>query len=636
MNGQPIAGGDYERAHAGLLLGGRYRLLMPVGAGGMAVVWKAHDHVLGRTVAVKMLASEQAGDDRARDRIRQEARAAATLSHPNIAQVHDYGEVAAGGRTVPYVVMELVPGGTLARRLAAGPMAPEFALRVGAEVAAALTAAHDEGLVHRDIKPGNVMLADTGAKVVDFGIAAAVAPGGTGLETEVLGTPAYLAPERLVGDAVVPASDVYALGVVLYRMLTGRSPWTSEDTRQMFDAHLYLPPAPLPPLPGISDYVAGLCDRCLAKDPAARPTAREVAAVLARGAGLRVVTDDLLPSRAGAAAGAEPTVLVRSLQRTQRVPAGELRSGAPPAALPVSGAAALPASGAAALPVPGAAALPASDSALPASDAAGERGVGEAPGLGVHADLGGEPVAALAPSSPGEPVADPPSPAPGRPVRAGSVRRWLAGAGVLLAAGLGGWLLVTDPDQQDPISAAPAEGVGPADSSGPVLSRGPAQASAEPSGRVAPADPGLPAQVIDTPGRVSGSTGAAASSAPASGSATPGPATTGPAATEPTATGTAAPSRSVTTTPAGTAPATTAPRLVRRTLTSDGGVVDATCSAPGTAEILAWTATKPYKVESADPGPASRTAVTYKRGSSRLTMTVTCESGVPSAATTRS
>ncbi|MFB9336658.1 serine/threonine-protein kinase, partial [Actinoplanes octamycinicus] len=273
----------------GLFLNGRYRLLDQLGEGGMAVVWRARDLVLGRDVAVKLMATLRFGD-----RIRQEALAAAALSHPNIAQVYDYGETEHDGRLLRYVVMELVPGGTLAQRLTAGPLPPRFAMRVGAEIAAALAAAHGEGLVHRDIKPGNVILGPTGAKVVDFGIAAAVAPEGTGSpDTEVLGTPAYLAPERLFGAAVAPPADVYALGVLLHLAFTGHTPWTAENTRQMLEAHVYVEPAPLPPVPGVPGHVVRLCDRCLAKDPAVRPSAREVAGVLAVAAGLRMITDEL-------------------------------------------------------------------------------------------------------------------------------------------------------------------------------------------------------------------------------------------------------------------------------------------------------------------------------------------------------
>ncbi|BCY09263.1 serine/threonine-protein kinase [Actinoplanes sp. L3-i22] len=314
MSGSPTVDGDLGPAHPGLLLGGRYRLLTPIGAGGMAVVWQAHDHVLARAVAVKLVAPAGAGDRRARDRIGHEARAAAALAHPNIAQVYDYGEIRTANQIFPYVVMELVPGGTLLRRLSAGPVPPRFAMRVCAEIAAALAAAHAEGLVHRDIKPANVMLAPTGAKVVDFGIAAVVSPGGSGeLDAEVLGTAAYVAPERLTGDAVQPESDLYALGVVLYLLLCGHSPWSSDDTRQMLEAHLYVEPAPLPPMPGVPDYVIGLCNRCLAKDPAIRPRAQETAEVLAQGAGMRVVTDEP-HAPAPAHHDADPTVLIRRSQ----------------------------------------------------------------------------------------------------------------------------------------------------------------------------------------------------------------------------------------------------------------------------------------------------------------------------------
>jgi serine/threonine protein kinase len=294
-------------ADAESVLGGRYRLITPVGTGGMAVVWRARDEVLGRTVAVKVLTAEYAGDQESRDRIRHEARAAATLSHPNIAHVHDYGETGEAGEVFPYVVMELVPGGTLLERLAAGPVAPKYAMRICSEIAAALAAAHAEGLVHRDVKLANVMLAPTGAKVVDFGIAAVAAPSGSGaVDSALFGTPAYLAPERLIDDAVEPASDVYALGVVLYRLLAGHSPWTTESTTQMLTAHIYVDPAPLPPTNGVPEYIRELCDRCLAKDPTTRPSAREAAALLGRAAGLRDVAD--MPSAAVEPAPAEAPV----------------------------------------------------------------------------------------------------------------------------------------------------------------------------------------------------------------------------------------------------------------------------------------------------------------------------------------
>ena len=258
-------------------LGGRYKLLNELGSGGMAVVWKAHDEVLNRPVAIKVLAGRYAGDDQSRARIQAEARSAATISHPNIAQVYDFGESDDEAR-LPYVVMELINGPTLAERVRQGPVPPRAAFRIGGEVAAALAAAHAHGLVHRDIKPANVMVTAARAKVVDFGIAASAGPGRP--DDELLGTPAYLAPERLLSDRIEPASDVYALGVLLYRMLANVSPWSVDTTTQMLDAHVYVEPEPLPELTGVPSQVIDLVNRCLRKDPAERPTAAEASETL--------------------------------------------------------------------------------------------------------------------------------------------------------------------------------------------------------------------------------------------------------------------------------------------------------------------------------------------------------------------
>ncbi|WP_407664835.1 serine/threonine-protein kinase, partial [Micromonospora tarensis] len=259
------------------LLAGRYRLLERLGSGGMAVVHRAYDEVLERDVAVKVLI---ASDANARQRIRGEAKAAARLSHPHVTSVYDYGESSLDGVEVPFVVMELLGGRTLEQRLVAGPLPPRAALRVCAEVAAALAAAHDQGLVHRDIKPGNVMLTPTGAKVLDFGIAAGAGEPEIDFEGRLLGTPAYLAPERLLAGEVLPASDVYALGLLLYRVLTGRLPWPAEAQSGMLRAHTPVEPAPLPPIDGVPPEVNRLYRWCLARDPADRPPAREAARTL--------------------------------------------------------------------------------------------------------------------------------------------------------------------------------------------------------------------------------------------------------------------------------------------------------------------------------------------------------------------
>jgi tRNA A-37 threonylcarbamoyl transferase component Bud32 len=274
-------------------LAGRYRILGLLGTGGMSVVWRAHDDVLDRAVAIKVLASDHLADPASRARVQSEARAAAALTHPNVAAVHDYGESPGlAGHPVPYVVMELVEGLSLTEVLADGPVGPVEAMRICTDVARGLAAAHVRGLVHRDVKPGNVIVTAHGAKLVDFGLAAAIgAPDEADEDGVMFGTPAYLAPERLEDGVVVAGSDVYALGLLLYRMLAGTTPWSAQTTTQMLKAHAYLPPQPLPRTLGVPCDVADLCERCLAKDPADRPSARAVAAELAgaveRAAGLR-------------------------------------------------------------------------------------------------------------------------------------------------------------------------------------------------------------------------------------------------------------------------------------------------------------------------------------------------------------
>ncbi|MDG4835498.1 protein kinase [Micromonospora sp. WMMD967] len=259
------------------LLAGRYRLLERLGSGGMSAVHRAYDEVLERDVAVKVLVASDAG---ARQRIQGEARAAARLSHPHVTSVYDYGESSVDGVQVPFVVMELLGGHTLEQRLTVGPLPPRAGLRVCAEVASALADAHARGLVHRDIKPGNVMLTPKGAKVLDFGIAAAAGDSEIDFEGRLLGTPAYLAPERLEAGEVLPACDVYALGLLLHRVLTGRLPWPAEAQSGMLRAHTHVEPAPLPPIDGVPSEVHRLYRWCLARDPADRPPAVEAARIL--------------------------------------------------------------------------------------------------------------------------------------------------------------------------------------------------------------------------------------------------------------------------------------------------------------------------------------------------------------------
>jgi len=275
----------------GGLVGDRYRLIERLGTGGMSVVWRGHDQVLGRAVAVKVLSPRLADDAMFRDRLRQEALAAARLCHPHITGIFDFGESPLDERrTVPYVVMELNDGESVAARLGRqGPFPWRDAVVIAAEVASALATAHARGVVHRDVTPANVMLTGAGAKVVDFGISALIGQRDSAPDGSLLGTPAYLAPERLGGGQVSPAADVYALGVLLYRMLTGRLPWPAGNTTQALRAHLFADPAPVPELPGMPAQIAGLCLRCLAKRPEDRPGAAGVATMLAGLVGMQPI-----------------------------------------------------------------------------------------------------------------------------------------------------------------------------------------------------------------------------------------------------------------------------------------------------------------------------------------------------------
>src|SRR5215469_3778987 len=251
----------------GSVLEHRYRLDDRVALGGVGEVWRGTDLLLRRVVAVKLLRPEYAQDEECLARFRAEGRHAALLSHPNIAQVYDYAEKAP---PVPgFLVMELVAGQSLARLLAGGPMGPARAMDIIAQAATGLQAAHAVGLVHRDIKPGNVLVGqDDLVKITDFGIAQA--PGSARLTRTgmLIGTAAYLAPERAKGGPATPASDLYALGVVAYECLTGQIPFDGEPLAVAM-AHIQQAIPRLPPSvpPGVAALVAELT----AKDPSRRP-----------------------------------------------------------------------------------------------------------------------------------------------------------------------------------------------------------------------------------------------------------------------------------------------------------------------------------------------------------------------------
>lgn len=261
-----------------ITLGGRYRLLTMIGGGGMGEVWRAHDDVLDREVAVKVIRPHLADDDTVRARLQVEARLAGSVHHPGIVDVFDYGEDTAAGRPVPFIVMPLVAGEPLSSLLAGGrTLSSGETMALVAEVASALQVAHDAGIVHRDLKPANVMVTpDRRAMLMDFGIAHGA--GGEPLTQTgtLLGTADYLSPEQAAGRTVTGAADLYALGVVAHLCLSGAVPFHRDSDIATALAHLQDDPPPLPGSvpPAVRAVVAGL----LAKSPQDRPaTARDVA-----------------------------------------------------------------------------------------------------------------------------------------------------------------------------------------------------------------------------------------------------------------------------------------------------------------------------------------------------------------------
>ncbi|MBV9291346.1 MAG: serine/threonine protein kinase, partial [Frankiales bacterium] len=249
-----------------LALGDRYTLVERIAVGGMGEVWRARDDLLGRTVAVKVLKEEYAADPLFLERFRNEAKHTASLSHPGIANVFDYGEVGA----TAYLVMELVDGQPLSAVLAErGSLPPAETMDVVGQVGLALQAAHDAGVIHRDVKPGNLLIRPDGVvKVTDFGIARVVDAAPVTQTGMLVGTAAYLSPEQAGGRPVTSASDVYSLGVVAYECLAGARPFRGDSPVGVAMAHVNTAPPPLPDTtpPLVADFVM----RSLDKEPSRR------------------------------------------------------------------------------------------------------------------------------------------------------------------------------------------------------------------------------------------------------------------------------------------------------------------------------------------------------------------------------
>jgi serine/threonine-protein kinase len=300
-----------------------FTVIERLGGGGMGRVYRARDERLEREVAIKVLPSEMLADPEVRARFQREARALARLTHPSIAAVHAFERE--GG--LDFLVMERIAGETLEQRLARGPFDEAEALTLGVLLADALEAAHAQGVVHRDIKPGNIMVTPRGeVKVLDFGLAKLLGPAAAGAATEeitrssrIAGTLSYMAPEQLVAAEIDPRTDVYALGVVLYRMVTGRLPFQDHPAIAIAGLILNTPPPPPRALrpelsPGLDDVVM----RCLEKDPARRPAS---AAALA--ADLRALRDAVRDASAAGAAPRLSSVAVLPLENLSGDPGQE-------------------------------------------------------------------------------------------------------------------------------------------------------------------------------------------------------------------------------------------------------------------------------------------------------------------------
>ncbi|ASW57318.1 serine/threonine-protein kinase [Plantactinospora sp. KBS50] len=266
----------------GVQLGNRYRIDERIAGGGMGDVWRGTDEVLGRTVAVKVLLPALLDEPGFAERFRGEARTMATINHPGVVDVYDYGS----DQQIAFLVMEYVEGDALSRTLSrVGRLTPARTMALVAQAAEALQAAHDKGIVHRDVKPGNLLVRPNGTLVLtDFGIARSELVGQLTAAGAVLGTASYISPEQATGGVATPTSDVYALGVVAYQCLAGRRPFEGDNPLEIAMKHVRETPRPLPP--DCPPSVRGIVERAMAKDPGARwPTAAALSSVARHAAG---------------------------------------------------------------------------------------------------------------------------------------------------------------------------------------------------------------------------------------------------------------------------------------------------------------------------------------------------------------
>lgn len=255
----------------GSVFGNRYTLDERIAVGGMGEVWKATDRVLGRTVAIKLLTPALAEQPGFVERFREEARHTAALGHPNIATVYDYGKEDEGAAGTSWLVMEYVEGQPLSKIIASeGPQSPRRTAMIIGQCADALEAAHAAGVVHRDVKPANILVRPDGVvKLTDFGIARAKDAAPMTRTGEVMGTAQYISPEQAMGKPVTGKSDIYSLGVVAYELLTGKRPFDEGSAYATALAHVHKAPPALPS--SVPPAMATVIASCLAKDPAQRP-----------------------------------------------------------------------------------------------------------------------------------------------------------------------------------------------------------------------------------------------------------------------------------------------------------------------------------------------------------------------------